>query len=141
MANVKSHKVIGGPFSNEVELVRVPYEFLTDGGAIGVLNLMTAQGAIVIKGFYALVKTACTSAGSAVVDCGVVAVDTNVLLADEAVAGLTLNAIKKVPLVEGTPNVIPMPLYVADGGIVAMEIKTAALTAGKIEFVFEIARA
>jgi hypothetical protein len=93
---------------------------------------------MIIKDFHAVVKTACTSGGSAVVDVGVVGGDTDALLDGVAVASLTLNSVHSDPLVEGTPNTKSVPMYLADGGVIAMEIKTAALTAGIIEFVFTV---
>jgi hypothetical protein len=138
MASVRGAKTVGPGFANDPEVVRVRYEFGYDGGAVGVLNLLTASGAMIIKDFHAVVKTACTSGGSAVVDVGVVGGDTDALLDGVAVASLTLNSVHSDPLVEGTPNTKSVPMYLADGGVIAMEIKTAALTAGIIEFVFTV---
>lgn len=138
MASVKNAKIVGAGFSNDKEVIRVRYDFSQDGGAVGVLNLLTASGAMVVKDFHAVVKTACTSGGSAVLDVGVVGGDTDVLLDGVAVASLTANSVHSDPLVEGTPNTKLVPFYIADAGVIAMEIKTAAFTAGVIEFVFTV---
>ena len=140
MANVKNYKIVGAPFSNEIEHVRVVYDFAVDGGATGVLNLVTAADQMVLKSFHARVITACVGA-TMVLDCGIVGVDTNRFLADVTVAALAINTCHIPPLVEGTPNTQLVPSIVLDAGVIAMEIKTAALTAGKIEFVFGFMKA
>lgn len=141
MANVRAYKSIGTPFSNEMVFERIVYDFSLDGGAVGVLNLFTAQDDLIIPYFHATVKTACTSGGSAVLDVGIVTTDTDRFIDGVAVASLTANSVHIPPLVEGTPNTALVPTFLADGGIVAMEIKTATFTAGKIEFVFGIMKA
>jgi hypothetical protein len=141
MAAVNDHVSIGAPFANEMEIHRVVYDFAEDAGATGVLDLLTTVDAVIIKDFHAVVKTACTSGGSAVLDVGVSGGDTNVLLAGVAVASLTANSCHARPLVEGTPNTDLVPFYLAANGKLVQEIKTAAFTAGKIEYVFTVMKA
>ena len=137
MAQLAKHKSVAAPFSKELGVVRVVYDFAEDGGALGAKDVFTAQGALVLKSFHAVVKSACTSLGSAVLDLGVKAGDTDALLDGVAVAALTANSLHADPLVTGTPNTRLVPMYLADGAVIEMTIGTAALTAGKIEFVFQ----
>lgn len=137
MAQVVDKKLSNGGFDNAESIVRVTYDFSKDAGAVGVLDLFEAQGDMVITEFYANVKTACTSGGSMTLDVGVVGGDTDILADDIAVASLTAESFHIPPVVEGTPNVLALPMKLASGGKVAMQIKTAALTAGKIEFVLK----
>jgi len=141
MTAVANWKNIGSDFSNEQQIVRVLYDFAVDGGATGVLNLLTAEGALIVKDFHAVVKTACTSGGSMVLDVGIVTTDTDRLCDGIAVATLVANYTFEAPYVEGTPNTRVLPFHLPDNGVLAMEIKTADLTAGKIEFVFTIMKA
>lgn len=132
MAAVSGAKTVGAPFDNESTFVRVVYDFAEDAGAAGALDLLTATNAIVVKSFHAVVKTAATSGGSATVTVGVSGGDDDAALdaTSGAVANLTANAVLGQ---EAT-----VPFYVAAGGKVVQTIGTAALTAGKIEYVFEI---
>jgi hypothetical protein len=139
MANVKAYKVVGLPFSNEVAYEKIRYDFAVDGGATGVLNLITATDQLALVYFHAVVKTACVGA-TMTLDVGIVGVDTNRFLADTTVAALAINTLHVPPLVEGTPNAILVPSIVLDAGVIAMQIKTAALTAGVIDFVFGFMR-
>jgi hypothetical protein len=142
MAAVIGTKSIGGEFRNENKLERVVYDFSVDGGATGALDLFTAGSDVVIKSFHAYVKTACTSGGSATVAVGVTgATSAFITTTTGAVASLTANAVigAFVVLTEGTPNTaaFPLPRRLASGDKILMTIGTAALTAGKIEFVIE----
>jgi hypothetical protein len=51
-----------------------------------------------------------------------------------AVANLVANACITPPVVEGTPNVLPVPHVMAAGDKIIQTIGTAALTAGSIEY-------
>lgn len=135
MANVKNYKVVGASFSNEIEYVHVRYDFAVDAGATGVLNLITATDALILKSFHAVVKTACVGVNM-VLDVGVVGVDTDLFLDGVTVTALAVNTVHSDPLIEATPNTKNIPYFILDAGVIAMEIKTAALTAGVIDFVF-----
>ena len=142
MASVAKAKTIGATFKNEKVVERVVYDFAVDGGATGALTRFTAGSAVVVTDFYAVVKTTCTSGGSATVIAGVTGdTDAFVTTTTGAVAGLTANAVLQpvVVLSEGTPNTIafPLPRRMAADDVLTMTIGTAALTAGKIEFVLE----
>lgn len=137
MAAVKGIKSANGGFQNEKQIVKTVYDFSKDAGATGALDIFEASSDIVITGFYAKVLTTCTSGGSMVLDVGVSGGDTDILLDGVAVASLTANSMHIPPVVEGTPNVLALPMKLASGGKIIQTIGTAALTAGKIEYVFE----
>ena len=137
MAALKSHRTVGQDFGNKVEYRRFVYDFAEDGGATGALDIMTAEDDLVMVHAHATVKTACTSDGSATLIWGIETVDTDEFCntTQGAVANLTAGAVIVPPVVEGTPNVFALPQKLASGGKLIMTIGTAALTAGKIEFV------
>lgn len=144
-AAVKNAKTVGAPFPNAREIVRVVYDFAQDGGATGALDLLITNSALVIVDFHAVVKTTATSGGSATVAVGVTGDTDHFIKATEgAVANITATTLfaAKPELTEGTPNtILPMlPVRLASGDKVLQTIGTAALTAGKIEYVFEIMR-
>lgn len=129
-------KQVGPEFKNMMVVERNTYSFAVDGGAVGAINLFTAASDIVITGFHAVVKTTCTSGGSATVAVGVTgATSAFVTTTGGAVANLTANAVLVPVLTEGTPNTMALPRRLASGSSVLMTIGTAALTAGQIEYV------
>lgn len=136
MAAVENAATVGAGFGNQVEYVRVIYDFAKDGGNTGALDLFTAEDGLVIVHAHARVITACTSGGSATVKWGPVADDDRFMNTTQgAVASLTEGAVILPVAVEGTPNVIATPYSIAAAAKLVMTIGTAALTAGKIEFV------
>jgi hypothetical protein len=137
MAAIVNAATVGGGFGNQVNYARVTYDFAVDAGATGALDLFTAgSGGVVIVDARAVVKTTCTSAGSATVKWGEATDDDRFMNTTQgAVASLTANAVIVPPALEGTPNVIATPYYLPAAGKLTMTIGTAALTAGKIEFV------
>jgi len=137
---------VGPEFKNRFNVARATYDFSVDAGGTGALDIFVAGSDIVITNFYAYVKTTCTSGGSATVAVGVTgSTSAFVTTTTGAVANLTANAVLQpvVVLTEGTPNTaaFPLPRRLASGDKVLMTIGTAALTAGKIEFVIEYASA
>lgn len=129
---MKDKKFVGAPFPNAAEIVRVVYDFAEDGGATaGTLELLEAKEKIAVKLKHAHVLAAATSAGSATVSVGKGSSGDEFLDA-QAVAGLTLNA-----ALAGEGGVV----YLAAGDKIEQNIATAALTAGKIEYVFEVIKA
>jgi len=142
MAAVAASKTLGAPFSNEKSIERVRYDFSKDGGATGALDIFIASRDIIITGFSAVVKTAATSGGSATVKAGVTADDDAFVTTTQgALASLTANAIILPVAVEGTPNVLPLPVKLPAGSKVIQTIGTAALTAGVIEYTIEYYKA
>jgi hypothetical protein len=117
-------------FDNERQLVRVTYDFAKDGGAVGQLDLFTADEACLVKLAEMHVKTTCTSGGAATVSVGKPA-DLAGQVAATAVASLTSGAAILGAALDASHEL-------AAGGKVQMDIAVAALTAGKIEYVFEI---
>lgn len=146
MATVAKHKTIGTVFSNEMVTERVVYDFSVDAGATGALDIFTAGADIVLTGFHAYVKTTATSGGSATLKVGVTGDDDLFMTTTEgAVANLTANAVlqAKPVLAEGTPNTVtwPFPRRLASGDKILQTIGTAALTAGKVEYVLQYVKA
>jgi len=131
MAAVKDKKLLGAPASQSIELVRVVYDFSKDAGATGSLDLFEADVACCVKLRYALVQVAATSGGSATISAGKASAGTEFLNAS-AVAGFSLGAVVN----PASQNSVKL----AAGEKIDMTIATAALTAGKIEFVLEIGR-
>ncbi len=141
MANVKDHKTVGAPFPNEEKIVRVIYDFAEDAGDTGALNLITADGDLVITDFWVRGITLLdSSADGTSIDVGIVGGDTDVLMDGVVEASFSPGALIKPTIVDGTPNAIPYPLKLADNGSIAMTIVTEALTSGKCEFCFKIVK-
>lgn len=134
MAAVAKAKKVGNTFSNDIVTERAVYDFSVDGGAVGALDLFTADADVVLKSIHIIVKTTCTSGGSATVIFGVTGT-TNAFVDTTAgaVANLTANAV--------LPASAIAPRRLASGAAVLMTIGTAALTAGKIEVVLSYTRA
>ena len=135
MAEVKKVQDGGAPFTNESQIIRVVYDFANDGGATGLLDLLKsdANDDIVIVGGWLNVLTTFTSGGAPTLDAGASTADPNGLLAAVALGSLTAGSLIKF-LAATTPLKVPKT------ETVNMEIKTAAYTAGKAEFVFIIAK-
>ena len=130
MAAVKGYKGLVNAWGKEREVFRVKYDFAVDGGAVGQLDLFEAQGALIVESAKMAVKTTCTSGGLATVSCGKGG-DLAGLIAATAVASLVADA-----AIFGAAQDASHVL--ADGNIVKMDIATAALTAGAIDFMFEV---
>lgn len=141
---VKDHRTLGTVFGNSEELVRITYNFADDAGTVGAFNLFTAGANLVITDFYANVQTAVVSTGNAcVIDVGIVTTAPQILVQDTVQAKWAANAfVKPHDLIEGNlaGDVFALPLRVAKDAVVAMTVKTAALTAGKVEFFFKYHR-
>lgn len=142
MAAIAKRKYIGNLFSNEEGIERVQYDFAVDGGATGALDLFEAQADVIITHFSSVVKTAATSGGSATLKVGITADDDAFMTTTQgAVANLTLGAAIFPPAVEGTPNVLPCPVKLVSGAKILQTIGTAALTAGKVEYIVKYMKA
>lgn len=139
MAALKNYKKIGSPFTNQTETIKVTYDFAQDAGAVGAYDVLLSEQDCVLTGFYAVVETAATSGGSMTLDVGITG-DTNLLLADTAVADLSAGSLHKPTIVEGTPNVLPLPVKLASAAKVLFEIKTDTLLTGKIHMYFTVNR-
>ena len=138
MAAVTDHKTVAAPMGNAEQMARVTYDFAADAGAIGALDLLTADGAIVITDFYARGITELNSAANGTtIDVGVSGGNTDVLLDGVAEATFAAAALVMPTIVEGGPNVMPMPLLLASGGKIIQTIVGEALTSGKCEYFFK----
>ena len=120
------------PAKNEIQIVRCEYDFAKDGGSIAAYELMEATGDIVIHEAHVNVTTAVTSGGSATIDIGKTGATTGLLNA-AAISGFSAGAV--VATTDATT-----PVKVADGEKVLMEVKVAALTAGKFEVVLHVSK-
>ncbi len=135
MAKVQAdgYKVVkGAPFSNAKEIIRRTYDFSLDAGALAdEVTLTNFSDACAVRLIGISVETAFTSGGAATIDCGLAGGTGVEFLSDEAVASFSAGA-----FVDGVSDYIA----VAAGEDIEMDIGTAALTAGKAEFVFEYIR-
>jgi hypothetical protein len=130
------------------------YDFAVDGGAAGAIDLSAKAGksplpvGAIIKGVTAIVETACTSGGSATVAWGPGADADGYSGVALAVASLTANAVFNGYQDATTPSALlwnnttdaPVEYVVtstANTQTFTMTIATAALTAGKINFMVE----
>jgi hypothetical protein len=128
MPALKDAKTIAAPFSNQGELVRVVYDFAKDTGAIANYDLLIAQNAMIVKLISADVKTAVTSADAVAIDLGKGNGGAQ-FWADKLKAALAIN-VQDV----GTGGAVAL----AATDKIVMGVKTHAITAGKIEFIFEV---
>lgn len=132
MAVAKGAKTIGAPFSNTVEVVRVMYDFSVDTGAVADYTLLTADGPCLVRCIGASVEAGLTSGGAATLELGKGASGAEFITA-EAYTSFALNgfyASESAAFVK-----------LADTNIINLGIAGAALTAGKVEFIFEVAQA
>ena len=135
MAKVQAdgYKAVKGvPFSNDKVLIRRTYDFSKDGGALAdEITLTNFSDACAVRLIGISVETAFVGA-TATIDCGIAAGTGTEFLSGEAVASFTAGA-----FVPGVADYIAVPA----GSDIEMDINTAALTAGKAEFIFEYIRA
>ncbi|MEM5807975.1 MAG: hypothetical protein QW818_02480 [Candidatus Aenigmatarchaeota archaeon] len=131
MPVLKDMKKVGGGFRNEVELVRVVYDYTLDGGAVGNYDVLTAESPCVVTLRHAAVKTAVTSSGSMTIDLGK-GVGGTEFFNNKPVASLTLDSLHLTSA--------PAAVRLAPGDKVVMALETAPATAGKLEMVFEVTR-
>jgi len=130
MAVLVDKKVVGAPFSNEAQLVRVTYDFAVDGGAIADYDVLEADGDILVEFLVADVKTAVTSADAILFDLGKGA-GGGEFWTDVLKGTLILDA--QVP-----SEVAGAFVELADGEKIVMGVEAFAATAGKIQFLFRV---
>jgi hypothetical protein len=117
-------------FSNKPVLFETVYDFSEDTGALGTYVMTAgAEKACMVKLHAIKVNTAVTSDGSATLIVGTSA-DDNAYLASEAKASFTLGAVV-------LPDVAGFIKLAADATL-DVKVEVAALTAGKLTFVWEI---
>lgn len=132
MPALKGSKIVGAPFDNNVEVVRVIYDFSVDGGQVEDNTVLTADGTILVKCIGINVETAMTSGGSATIDLGKGASGVE-FASGEAFTSFSANAFY--------PSESAAYLKLSNGEIINMGVAVAALTAGKVEFIFEVCQA
>jgi len=109
------------------------YNFPTDGGAIGTINIALSDlipAGAVLQGGFANPTTALTSGGSATIGIGVsagLATPTVALKAATAVASYTVDAL--LPLIP----TFAVPLKMTASGYITITVAVAALTAGVMD--------
>lgn len=125
-----AHKTFGRGFSNEVQYVKLTYNFANDAGAFAdVVKVGTTDGKILVLNSYVHVETLCASLGSATVIVGVAGGDTDAFmdLTSGAVASLADDYVSSETTGQG--------IVIASGAAIHLDIGTADLTAGKINLV------
>jgi hypothetical protein len=138
MAAVKAKVTVGAPFGNAEEIARVVYDFDEDAGATGALELLETTDDIVITAFYIRgIPELDSSSDGTSLDVGVSGGDTDVLIDGVAEATVAAGALVKPTIVEGTPNVFPLPLKLAANGKIIQTIVSEALTSGRCEYFFK----
>jgi len=138
MAAVAGKATVGAPFGNAKQQVRVIYDFAADAGAIGALELLETSDDIVITKFSIRGITVLNSAlDGTSIDVGVLGGTTDLLLNGIVEASFSEGALLLPPVVEGTPNEMPLPLKLAADGKIIQTIVDEALTSGKCEYFFE----
>lgn len=138
MATLKAHKSAGAGFGNEIEVRRIVFEVgaKLDSGSTGALDILTATEALMVVGFWSKVITSGVSSGSATLKVGVTGDDDRFMNTTQgAVAELDAGAVIIPPALEGTPNVLPVPVKLAAGDKILQTIGTEAMTVCKIEYV------
>lgn len=129
MATVVDYKLMK-TWGAAPERVTIEYDFAKDGGAVAALDLLKVKEASIVEMAYMKVKTTCTSAGSATVSIGATS-DVAGMVAATAVASLTAGAVIYGAALDASHKL-------AADAVIQMDIAVAALTAGKIEVVFDI---
>jgi len=138
IVDLKGQKTIGDNYGNATSVARVAWDVAVDVNVL-IANdniVLKAEDDIVITGFYFAVETLFVGA-TATIDLGINGGDEDVLLDGTGVADMTAGALIQPFVVEGTPNVMPLPLKMAAGEELILTVATADFTAGKGEFVFE----
>lgn len=141
MAAIAKFQTVFAPMSGDEEEIRFEYDFGVDKGAMGALDILEAGEDLIVSSFHTHVLGTCTSSGSATLAVGVTGTTSLFVTATQgAVASLGANAVIIPAPVEGTPNVIALPRLLAKGAKVLQTIGTAALTAGKVQYVIRVRR-
>lgn len=124
-------KIVGAPFENDTDLVRVTYDFAADGGATGDYDVLEADGSCIVELEYLIVETEVDSAGDAcVLDLGKGDGGTGYFsdLAEGSLAADAINA----------PTAENRFIELTDGEKIVLGVEGEAATAGKFHMVFRI---
>ena len=128
MAVLKNKKLVGAPFSNQKELVKVVYDFAQDTGAIADYDVLVADGDIYVQLVNVNVITAVTSADACLLDLGKGAGGVE-FWSDKLKGALTLASQQG-----GSLAVVKL----AATEKIVLGVEAFDLTAGKLEFIFEV---
>lgn len=127
MAVLSNKKVVGTTFPNQVDVVRVVYDFSKDSGAIASYEVLEADSSCVVSLRAMIVKTAMLSSSTLTLDLGKGSAGTEII-SNKAVASMTIESL----------HVGAAPVQLDAGEKVCMNIEAFAATAGVLEFVFEV---
>lgn len=117
-------------FAMERSRVEITYDFPDDGGVIGVLDMLTIGEKLLVERCYIKGKAAVTSSGDPTIEVGVKGGDTDALIPATLKGAMGIDSVvKEASIADG--------LVLQENDVLAMEIKVAALTAGKFTFVLE----
>lgn len=133
MANVAGYKTKIQAWGKEREAFRVRYDFSQDGGAQGFLGLFDVEGKHIIESAKMVAVAAVTSDGSATISVGKSG-DAAGVIAATGKADLEINEVA-FGAAQDASHVL------ADGDVIGMTIGTADLTAGIVDFLFELQKA
>lgn len=131
MAVSKGAKTVGAPFSNTAEIVRVMFDVSVDGGQIEDNTLLTADGEVLVRCIGTYVHVAPVGVG-ATLELGKGATGAEFISA-EAITSFTLAGF--------VASESAAFVKLANAEIINLGVATAVLTAGKLEFIFEIVQA
>jgi len=117
-------------FGLERKRIEITYNFPEDAGEIGVLDMLTIGEKLLVERCYVKGNAAVTSAGAPTVEIGVKDGDTDALIPATLKGAMGVDAVvKEASTADG--------LVLQADSVLSMEIKFAALTAGKFTFVLE----
>jgi siroheme synthase len=128
---LKDKKLVGAPFVNGVDIVRVVYDFDVDSGAIADYDVLEAVEPCAVKVRHIQALEEITSADATNIDLGKNDGGTE-FLSNAVKASFGTNAIQG--------GVAGAVVRLGAGDKVVMGIEAHAVTAGKIEFVFEVTK-
>ena len=131
MAVLADHKTIGAGFRNAGELHRVIYDFAEDTGAIANYDALTASGDVLVELVNVDCKTALTATATSNLNLGKGDAGVDFISALDAGGGISVD-------VQTPGDTAGKIVELANGEKIVMSIDTAAITAGKLEFLFRV---
>lgn len=134
MAAIAQAKEVGVGFNNRPTYIRTTYDFDVDGGDVGALDVLTAKNNIIISRVVARVVSAGDS-GNDLAEVSLGKTGSATAFINGASTGLV------TALTDDKVIVATSPGKLAAGDKVILTIGEEALTAGKIDFIFEIYQA
>jgi len=141
--NVADHKYVSPMFHNAITLIRAIYDFALDTGESDDDYMLITAGSddVVIHGYWVRGITLFDSAGDGTtVDVGVDGGDEDILMDGIVEASFAADALLQATIVEGAPNVMPMPLILPANTAIRMKFAVEDLTSGKAEFNFLVSK-